>query len=162
DTGFAAPVVTRLEEARMTATEDRIEAELMLGRHRELTGELEALVQEHPLRERLWGQVILALYRSGRQGGALGAYRGARAGAGRWGARVVTRLEEARMTATEDRIEAELMLGRHRELTGELEALVQEHPLRERLWGQVILALYRSGRQGDALGAYRRARAVLA
>ena len=79
DTGFAAPVVTRLEEARVTATEDRIEAELMLGRHRELTGELEALVQEHPLRERLWGQVILALYRSGRQGDALGAYRRARA-----------------------------------------------------------------------------------
>jgi DNA-binding SARP family transcriptional activator len=79
DTGFAAPVVTRLEEARLTATEDRIEAELKLGRHRELTGELEALVQEHPLRERLWGQVILALYRSGRQGDSLGAYRRARA-----------------------------------------------------------------------------------
>jgi DNA-binding SARP family transcriptional activator len=49
-------MITRLEEARLTATEDRIEAELMLGGHGELTGELEALVREHPLRERLWGQ----------------------------------------------------------------------------------------------------------
>ena len=75
---------------------------------------------------------------------------------------VITRLEEARLTATEDRIDAELMLGGHGELTGELEDLVREHPLRERLWGQLILALYRAGRQGDALGAYQRARAVLA
>jgi predicted ATPase/DNA-binding SARP family transcriptional activator len=75
---------------------------------------------------------------------------------------VIPRLEEARLAAAEDRIEAELMLGGRGELTGELEALVQEHPLRERLWGQLILALYRAGRQGDALGAYQRARAVLA
>jgi predicted ATPase/DNA-binding SARP family transcriptional activator len=75
---------------------------------------------------------------------------------------MITRLQEARLTATEDRIEAELMLGGHGDLTGELEALVQEHPFRERLWGQLILGLYRSGRQGDALRAYQRARAVLA
>jgi predicted ATPase/DNA-binding SARP family transcriptional activator len=75
---------------------------------------------------------------------------------------MITRLEEARLTATEDRVEAELMLRCHGELTGELQALVREHPLRERLWGQLILALYRSGRQGDALAAYQRARAVLA
>ena len=75
---------------------------------------------------------------------------------------MITRLEEARLTAAEDRIEAELMLGGRGELAGELEALVQEHPLRERLWGQLILALYRAGRQGDALEAYQRARAVLA
>ena len=75
---------------------------------------------------------------------------------------MITRLEEARLTAAEDRIEAELMLGGGGELTGALEALVQEHPLRERLWVQLILALYRAGRQGDALGAYQRARAVLA
>ena len=79
DTGFAAGMITRLEEARLTATEDRVEAELMLGRHGELTGELEGLVHEHPLRERLWGQLILALYRSGRQGDALRAYQRARA-----------------------------------------------------------------------------------
>jgi predicted ATPase/DNA-binding SARP family transcriptional activator/tetratricopeptide (TPR) repeat protein len=79
DAGFAPGVITRLEEARLAATEDRIEAELMLGGHGELTGELEALVLEHPLRERLWGQLIVALYRAGRQGGALGACRRARA-----------------------------------------------------------------------------------
>ena len=78
DTGFAAGVITRLEEARLAVTEDRIEAELMLGAHGELAGELEALVAAHPLRERLWGQLMLALYRSGRQGDALGAYRRAR------------------------------------------------------------------------------------
>ena len=54
------------------------------------------------------------------------------------------------------------MLGRHSELAGGLDALVQEHPLRERLWGQLMVALYRSGRQGDALRAYQRARVVLA
>src|SRR5215470_17259091 len=79
DTGFAAGMIARLEEARLTATEDQIEAELMLGRHGELTGELEGLVHEHPLRKRLWGQLILALYRSGRQGDALRAYQRARA-----------------------------------------------------------------------------------
>jgi predicted ATPase/DNA-binding SARP family transcriptional activator len=79
DTGFAPPVITRLEEARLAAIEDRIEADLMLGGQNELTGELEALVRAHPLRERLWGQLITALYRSGRQGDALGAYQRARA-----------------------------------------------------------------------------------
>jgi predicted ATPase/DNA-binding SARP family transcriptional activator len=79
DSGFAAPVITRLEETRLAAIEDRIEADLILGGDGELTGELEALVRAHPLRERLWGQLIVALYRSGRQGDALGAYQRARA-----------------------------------------------------------------------------------
>jgi predicted ATPase/DNA-binding SARP family transcriptional activator len=79
DTGFAPPVITRLDEARLAAIEDRIEADLLLGGDGELTGELEALVRVHPLRERLWGQLIIALYRSGRQGDALGAYQRARA-----------------------------------------------------------------------------------
>jgi hypothetical protein len=61
----------------------------------------------------------------------------------------------------EDRIEADLRLSRHRELVAELEGLVKEHPLRERLWAQLLLALYRSGRQADALLAYRRARSIL-
>ena len=53
DTAFAPGMITRLEDARLTATEDRIDADLVLGGHGELTSELEALVQEHPLRERL-------------------------------------------------------------------------------------------------------------
>jgi YVTN family beta-propeller protein len=71
------------------------------------------------------------------------------------------RLEELRLGALEDRIEADLALGRHVALTGELEALVSAHPLRERLRGQLMIALYRGGRQADALRAYRAARRML-
>jgi len=73
----------------------------------------------------------------------------------------ITRLEELRISVLERRIEADLALGQHRELVGELEALTQAHPWRERLTGQLMLALYRSGRQADALGAYSRTRQVL-
>jgi YVTN family beta-propeller protein len=73
----------------------------------------------------------------------------------------IARLQEARLSATEDRADADLMLGRHRELVGELETLAGRHPHRERLLGQLMLALYRSGRQADALEAYRRGRGVL-
>jgi DNA-binding SARP family transcriptional activator/DNA-binding beta-propeller fold protein YncE len=71
------------------------------------------------------------------------------------------RLEELRLSATEDRIEADLALGRHGELVAELETLVAEHPHRERLWGYLMLALYRSGRQAEALEAYQRTRRAL-
>ncbi len=71
------------------------------------------------------------------------------------------RLEELRLIALEDRIAADLDLGRARETVGELESLVHEHPLRERFWQLLILALYRSDRQADALAAYSRARDVL-
>jgi len=70
----------------------------------------------------------------------------------------IAQLEEARLAALEERIEAELALGEHTRLVGELEVLVREHPLRERLVAQLMLALYRSGRQADALSAYREAR----
>jgi DNA-binding SARP family transcriptional activator len=73
----------------------------------------------------------------------------------------IARLEERRTAAREDLIAAELDLGRHAQLVGELEALVAEHPLRERLRGQLMLALYRSGRQAEALEAYRLARETL-
>jgi predicted ATPase/DNA-binding SARP family transcriptional activator len=95
---------------------------------------------------------------------ALGLWRGAPLAEfadHEFAAAVITRLREARLAAVEDRVEADLMLGGHGELAGELEALVRAHPLRERLWGQLMVASYRSGRQGDALGAYQRARAVL-
>jgi DNA-binding SARP family transcriptional activator len=75
---FAQPTITRLEELRLTALERRIEADLALGRHGELVGELEALTREHPLRERFRRQLMLALYRSGRQAEALATYQDAR------------------------------------------------------------------------------------
>ncbi|MFZ0187096.1 MAG: BTAD domain-containing putative transcriptional regulator [Streptosporangiaceae bacterium] len=96
---------------------------------------------------------------------ALGLWRGeplAEFADSEFAAAATARLGEARLAAIEDRVEADLMLGAHGELSGELEALLQGHPLRERLWGQLMVALYRSGRQGDALGAYQRARGVLA
>jgi predicted ATPase len=68
------------------------------------------------------------------------------------------RLDELRLAALEDRIEGDLELGRHRELVGELEALAAQHPLRERFRAQLMLALYRSGRQADALELYRQTR----
>jgi DNA-binding SARP family transcriptional activator len=71
------------------------------------------------------------------------------------------RLEELRLAALERRLEIELALGRHRELVGELEQLVREYPLRERPRAMLMLALYRCGRQADALEAYRAARRVL-
>ena len=73
----------------------------------------------------------------------------------------VARLEELRLACSEARIDADLALGRHAEVIPELEALVGEHPLSERLRGQLMLALYRAGRQADALVAYREARRTL-
>ncbi len=73
----------------------------------------------------------------------------------------IARLEELRLTAIEQRIEAELALGRASRLVGELEPLVAAHPYRERLRAQLMLALYRSGRQTEALEEYGRARQVL-
>ena len=66
---FAQPEIARLEELRLAALEERVEADLEAGAHAELVGELEALVAEHPLRERLRGQLMLALYRVGPAGG---------------------------------------------------------------------------------------------
>jgi YVTN family beta-propeller protein len=74
----------------------------------------------------------------------------------------IARVEEAHLAAVEDRIDADLMLGQHRGVVGELEALVGLHPHRERLLGQLMLALYRSGRHADALDVYRRGRQALA
>ena len=73
----------------------------------------------------------------------------------------IARLDEVRAAATEKRIDADLACGRHAELIGELESLVAQHPFWERLRSQLMLALYRSGRQADALAAYRKARGEL-
>ncbi|WP_206308667.1 AfsR/SARP family transcriptional regulator [Streptomyces sp. A1136] len=70
-------------------------------------------------------------------------------------------LDEERLTAAETRIDLELALGRHHQLVGEIQLLVRVHPLRERLRGQLMLALYRSGRQAEALESYRVGRELL-
>jgi DNA-binding SARP family transcriptional activator len=75
---FAAYEVGRLEQLRLPAVEDLIDAELSLGAGAELVGELESLIAEHPFRERLRGQLMLALYRAGRQAEALEAYQATR------------------------------------------------------------------------------------
>ena len=72
---FAQPDIAQLEELRASVLEDRIEADLALQRHHDLVAELEQLVQVHPLRERMWSHLMLALYRSGRQSDALDRFR---------------------------------------------------------------------------------------
>ena len=74
---------------------------------------------------------------------------------------IVTRLEAMRLAAEQDRVEAELAIGRHREVLDELAALVADHPLDERLRGLLMLALYRSGRQAEALAAFQDGRRIL-
>ena len=78
DASFARAERVRLEEQRLAALEQRIDADLELGRHAQLVPELEGLVREHPLRERLRGQLMLSLYRCGRQAEALDVYRSGR------------------------------------------------------------------------------------
>jgi DNA-binding SARP family transcriptional activator len=95
---------------------------------------------------------------------ALGFWRGpplADLGYADFAQREISRLEELRLAALEDRIAADLECGRHAEVIGELEKLVAEEPLRERPRAQLMLALYRSGRQAEALDAYGTARRAL-
>jgi DNA-binding SARP family transcriptional activator len=96
--------------------------------------------------------------------GALGLWRGeplADLAYEPFAQREIARLDEARLAALEDQIEADQMLGHDRDVIGELEGLVALHPDRERLLGQLMLALYRCGRQTDALAAYRKGRDAL-
>ena len=74
----------------------------------------------------------------------------------------IARLEELHLQATEEKIDAELDLGQHAAVVVELETLTRAHPLRERFWAELMLALYRLDRQAEALSAYERARAILA
>ena len=118
------------------------------------------------LRDR--GRETLAEGRPDEAGGllreALSMWRGlplADLGNERFARDVVPALEEERLAAVESRIDADLAAGRHTELVGELAALVRAHPFRERLRAQQMLALYRSGRQSEALDAYAAARDAL-
>jgi len=79
-----------------------------------------------------------------------------------WFEAAAVRLEQRRLAAREIRTDALLALGRHAEVIPEVEFMLAAHPYRERSWGQLMLALYRSGRQADALAAYQRARQILA
>ena len=98
-----------------------------------------------------------------RRAEALALFRGeVLLGAGDWAAPHRTRLEEVRLGLLEDALAARVDLGAGGEVVGELEALVDEHPLREGLWVSLITALYRPGRQADALAAYARVRRLLA
>jgi DNA-binding XRE family transcriptional regulator len=99
-----------------------------------------------------------------RAGVALALWRGeplADAGSDVLAAREAPRLAELRLQAAETRIDADLHLGRHGEVIGELRRLAAAQPLRERLHALLMLALYRDGRQAEALAAYRQARGVL-
>jgi predicted ATPase/DNA-binding winged helix-turn-helix (wHTH) protein len=96
--------------------------------------------------------------------GALGLWRGPALADVRyepWAQAEIRRLDELKAIALEARIDAEMALGDHARLVAELEALVEEYPLRERLRAQLMIALYRSGRQPDALAAFHAARDVL-
>jgi predicted ATPase/DNA-binding SARP family transcriptional activator len=96
---------------------------------------------------------------------ALGLWRGpalAEFADAPWAQTETARLEELRLAARETLVELRLATGGHAGLVGELEGLVAAHPTRERLRGQLMLALYRSGRQADALGVYQETRTVLA
>ena len=107
---------------------------------------------------------VQRLLESGRAAEALALWRGpalADFSYERFAHGEIARLEELRLACLEERIESDLERARHASLVGELETLVLEHPLRERLRAQLMLALYRSGRQAEALEAYQAAREAL-
>ncbi len=128
-------------------------------------GRLDVKIFEHLIEE---GKGALARNEPGQAAAkfraALGLWRGpalADLANGRGPRADATRLEELRLGAVEDRIEADLALGRHQDVVSELQALVAMYPLRERLHGQLMIAFYRDGRQAEALEAYQAARRTL-
>jgi DNA-binding SARP family transcriptional activator len=125
---------------------DRVEVDALIASAREAVGRGDHEVAAERLRaaERHWRGPVL---------GDLADEPFARAES--------ARLEELRLSVVEERLEVELACGCHADLVGELEALVGRHPMRERLWGARMVALYRSGRQADALRAYQDLRALL-
>jgi DNA-binding SARP family transcriptional activator/tetratricopeptide (TPR) repeat protein len=130
-------------------------------------GRLETVSSGYRLRVEegeLDSDVFLRLAEAGKNAEALAVWRGPALSDfahERFAQAEIARLEEARLACIEQRIESDLADGRHAQLTGELEALVHEHPLRECLRAQLVLSLYRSGRQAEALEAYQAARTAL-
>jgi DNA-binding SARP family transcriptional activator len=140
------PITTAEGGYRLVVDPDELDAGLLLqllatARERTSAGELEAAAEL--LRE------ALALWRGPTLSGLL---------LESYGREEIAQLDELRLTALMDRIDCDLALGRHEEVLGELHVLVEEHPLRERLRAQQMLALYRADRQADALDAYQQAR----
>jgi DNA-binding SARP family transcriptional activator len=128
------------------------------------SGELDALRFEHALTEVSRSEDASADWVAARLGEALSWWRGpALAGfeGAAWAQPEVARLEGLRLAAIERRTDARLALGQHADLVSELETLVAQHPLREGLWAQLMLALYRSDRQAEALRTYARLRSHL-
>jgi YVTN family beta-propeller protein len=141
-------LVREADGYRLEVEPDRVDADRLERLAREGR---EALAADDPQRAAELLREALALWRGPPLSGLSEPFALAAAG----------RLEEVRVAACEDRIDAELALGEGRSLVPELESLVAEHPYRERLRRQLMLALYRSGRQADALQAYQRARRTL-
>jgi DNA-binding SARP family transcriptional activator/class 3 adenylate cyclase len=135
---FAQNEIARMEELRSSVLEDRIDADLELGRHSELVGELEHLVKAHPLRERLRGQLMLALYRCGRQAEALQAFQEARR----------TLVEELGIDPSQGLQELERMILRQE---GALETAAAATPLADH-YGELLDALV-AGRLVPVLGS---------
>ena len=142
DSGLLALEARRLDELRLMCLEERIEADLALGRHTGLTTELEGLVTEEPLRERLWRQLVLAYYRCERQADALAAYRRARVALRELGLEPGEELKELERAVLRHEVEAAIpgeerhnlptsltsFVGRERELA-DVERLLREHRL---------------------------------
>jgi predicted ATPase/DNA-binding SARP family transcriptional activator len=147
--GGSGRLVTSPPGYRLDADPEQVDA----TRFERLVAEAEAAAPTEPPRAAGLLEEALGLWR----GPALAEFADAP-----WAQAEAARLEELRLAAREALVELRLATGGHAGLVGELEALVAAHPTRERLRGQLLLALYRSGRQADALSLYQQTREVLA
>ncbi len=145
---LGAVLVTEASGYRLRIDPSDVDAK----RFEELLAQGQALLPDEPAAARRVLAEALGLWR----GPALADFAGDPFAQGE-----IARLEELRLVAVEERVEADLALGLHAAVVGELREHLRGHPLRERMWAQLMLALYRSGRQGDALAAYRGARRML-
>ncbi|MBB3084772.1 AfsR/SARP family transcriptional regulator [Geodermatophilus sabuli] len=144
----SALVVTRPPGYLLDVDRDRVDA----PRFTDQVAAARAAADADPATAARWYREALALWR----GPALAEFADAA-----WAGPESARLDELQLAAREELIDLELAAGRHIDVLGELEQLTAAHPLRERLHARLMLALYRAGRQADALAAYHRARDVL-